>query len=213
MTDHILVELSDHVLTVRFNRPEKKNAISKPMYAALADAIQGAQTNDAVRVVLLLGQRDCFTSGNDLTGPLDGLEGAAGRFVRALIGAEKPLLAAPCGLAIGVGLTMLPYCDLVYCGERTTLRAPFVSLGVCPELGSSYLLPQIMGYQRASSLLLTGEAIDAATAREYGLVNAVLPNDEVEAFAREKARLIASQSPDSVRTTKMLMRRWNLPTV
>ncbi len=213
MTPPILVELSDRILTVRFNRPAKKNAISEPMYAALADAIAGAQTDDEVRVVLLAGQSDCFTSGNDLSGPLDGLDGAAGRFVNALITAPKPLIAAPCGLAIGVGLTMLLYCDLVYSGEHTLFRAPFVNLGVCPELGSSYMLPHIMGLQRAGALLLTGEVIDAKTAREYGLVNDVLPNDQAEAFARGKAALIAAQSPSAVRTTKMLMRRWHQTTV
>jgi len=105
---------------------------------------------------------------------------------------------------------MLMYCDLVYCGEETTLRAPFVSLGVCPELGSSYVLPQLIGYQCACALLLTGEAVSAETAREFGLVNAVVPNVTAERYARSKAALIAAQPPDAVRTTKMLMRRWSL---
>lgn len=210
-TPLILAELSDRILTIRFNRPDKKNALTKAMYAALAEAMDSAQANDAVRVILFAGQADCFTSGNDLFDPPDGLEGALGRFIQALMTCPKPVIAAPCGLAVGIGLTLLMYCDLVYCGEQTMLRAPFVSLGVCPELGASFVVPQLMGYQRACALLLTGEAIDAATAREYGLVNEVRPNGEAEEFARSKARLIAALPPQSVRTTKMLMRRWSQP--
>jgi enoyl-CoA hydratase/carnithine racemase len=210
MNHLILVDLTERILTIRFNRPEKKNALNKSMYAALADAIVRAQENDEVRVILLAGQTHCFTSGNDLSDPPDGLTGALGRFIDAIMTCSKPVIAAPCGMAVGIGLTMLMYCDLVYCGEQTTLRTPFVNLGVCPELGSSYVLPQMMGHQRACALLLTGDAINATQAREYGLVNEVLPNADVEAFARSKARVIAAQAPQAVRTTKMLMRRWNL---
>jgi enoyl-CoA hydratase/carnithine racemase len=210
MSDLILVELSERILTIRFNRPDKKNALTKVMYASLADAVGNAQANDDVRIVLFAGQTDCFTSGNDLSDPPDGLDGPLGRFIQAIMTCSKPVIAAPCGMAVGIGLTMLMYCDLVYCGEETTLRAPFVSLGICPELGSSYVLPQLIGYQRACALLLTGESINAETAREFGLVNAVMPNLTAEEFARSKARLIAAQPPVAVRTTKLLMRRWNL---
>ena len=210
MTDLILVEFSERILTIRFNRPDKKNALTKAMYASLADAMSNAQVNDEVRVILFAGQTDCFTSGNDLSDPPDGLDGPLGRFIQAIMTCSKPVIAAPCGMVVGIGLTMLMYCDLVYCGEDTTLRAPFVSLGICPELGSSYVLPRLIGYQRACALLLTGEAISAETAREFGLVNAVVPNVAAEDFARSKAKLIAAQPPNAVRTTKMLMRRWSL---
>lgn len=210
MNSPILVDLTERILTIRFNRPEKKNALTKSMYATLADAIMQGQENDEVRVILLAGQTDCFTSGNDLSDPPDGLDGALGRFIDAIMTCTKPVIAAPCGMAVGIGLTMLMYCDLVYCGEQTLLRTPFVNLGVCPELGSSYVLPQMLGHQRACALLLTGDVINATQAREYGLVNEVLPNAQVEEFARSKARAIAAQAPHAVRTTKMLMRRWNL---
>jgi enoyl-CoA hydratase/carnithine racemase len=213
MNEPILVELSERILTLRFNRPDKKNALNPAMYRALADALTAARSNDEVRVVLLAGQPDCFTSGNDVTMPPDGRDTAVDDLIDALVHCAKPVVAAPCGLAIGAGLTMLMYCDLVYCGEQTTLRAPFVSLGVCPELGSTYMLPRIMGHQRASALLLTGEAIGAAQARDAGLVNEILPNAEVEAHARAKARLIAAQAPQAVRTTKLLLRRWDINTV
>ncbi len=211
MTDLILVDLSERILTIRFNRPDKKNALTKAMYASLADAMNDAQASDEVRVILFVGQTDCFTSGNDLSDPPDGLDGPLGRFIQAIMTCSKPVIAAPCGMAVGIGVTMLMYCDLVYCGEDTTLRAPFVSLGICPELGSSYVLPTLIGYQRACELFLTGEAINAETACEFGLVNATVPNATAEQFARTKAKLIAAQPPNAVRTTKMLMRRWGQP--
>lgn len=197
-------------MTVRFNRPGRKNALNPAAYRLLADALRAAQADDQVRVILLTGQADCFSSGNDLAQPPDGSDSAVDDFVHALIHCEKPLVAAVCGIAVGAGLTMLMYCDLVYCGEQTLLRAPFVGLGVCPELGSTWMLPNIMGHQRASALLLTGEACTAGQMRDAGLVNEVLPNAEVEAHARAKARLVATQAPHAVRVTKRLMRGWTL---
>jgi enoyl-CoA hydratase/carnithine racemase len=125
----------------------------------------------------------------------------------------KPLIAAPCGLAVGIGLTMLPHFDLVYAGERTVFSAPFTRLGVCPELGSSFTLTRLLGHQRAGALLLAGESISVDTAREFGLVNEIAPNQEVEALARERAHRLAALPPRAVRATKALLRRWSLATV
>jgi enoyl-CoA hydratase/carnithine racemase len=208
MNKHILTQCSERILTIRFNRPDRKNALTKEMYALMADAIAAAQLNDEVRVILFAGQPECFTSGNDLADPPDGMGGTLGRFIQSILTCSKPVVAAPSGMAVGIGMTMLMYCDLVYCGEETTFRTPFVSLGVCPELGSSYVLPQIMGHQRAAELLLTGESINAVKACQYGLVNEVIPNFQVEDYARNKARMIAAQPPNAVRATKMLMRHW-----
>jgi enoyl-CoA hydratase/carnithine racemase len=201
MMDNVLTEIGDRTLTIRLNRPEKRNALTRTMYSCLADAFERAEADASIRVVVLTGSADCFTAGNDLS---DGIiEGPTGR----MAGCSKPIIAAPCGIAVGIGVTMLLHCDLVYCGSHTNFRIPFVPLAVCPECASSYLLPRLVGHHRASEILLTGEAFDATTALELGIVNGVFPNDQVEEIAKAKAALIAAQPPTSVRTTKMLMKR------
>lgn len=206
--DSLRTDLADRVMTIRLHRPEKRNALTREMYAGIADLLEEARADDGIRVVLLAGTPECFCAGNDLNdGTIEGLDGPHGRFMRALMGFPKPVVAAPSGMAIGVGVTMLLHCDLVYCGEQTSFRVPFVSLGVCPEFGSSLLLPRVAGHQRASAILLAGEAFDAGVARDIGMVNEIVHNGQVEAFARERAAHVASLPPQSVRTTKMLMRR------
>lgn len=201
-------ERSARVLTIRLSRPEKRNALTRAMYDGMSDLLEEARVDDSVRVVLLLGSPDCFSAGNDLQdGLIEGLEGPHGRFMRTMMAFPKPVIAAPSGLAVGVGVTLLLHCDLVYCGEQTSFRVPFVPLGVCPEFGSSVLLPRLIGHQRAAAILLTGEAFDAAYAREIGLVNEVVPNAQVEELAHARAAFIAALPPLSVRTTKMLMKR------
>lgn len=211
-SEEVLTSLEDRVLTIRLNRPAKKNALTRSMYTALADAFNGAASNPEVRVVLLAGQLDCFTSGNDLVDFMQsppGLKGApVGNFMEALARFPKPVVAAPCGIAVGVGVTLLLHCDLVYLGEQSKLNMPFVSLGLCPEYGSSYLITRLAGHVRACELLMLGEPFTPATALEYGLVNAVLPNEEVEAKAREKALKLAALPPAALRTTKALLKRW-----
>jgi len=212
--DVIQTELVDGVLTLRLNRPEKRNAMSRAMYASLADHLEAARSDDAIRVLLLAGSQECFTSGGDLKdGPIEGLDGPLGRFMRGLALFPKPVVAAPCGLAVGIGVTLLLHCDLVYAGEQTTFRLPFVALGVCPEFASSFLLPRLAGHLRASELLLTGEAFDATAAREAGLVNETLPNDQLEEYARARAAYVAAQPPRSVRMTKQLLKRARSPGV
>jgi enoyl-CoA hydratase/carnithine racemase len=210
MNEHVTAGLSNGVLSLRLNRPQKKNALTSGMYNMLADSIDAAGENPQVRVILVLGHAAFFTSGNDLADPPNGLEGALGRFIQAIITCGKPMIAAPSGLAVGIGVTMLAYFDLVYCADNAQFTTPFVSLGVCPELGSSYTLVSIMGYQRAAELLLAGGALDARKACAYGLVNDVLPADQLESFAVRKAEAIAAQPPNATQATKRLMRRWNL---
>jgi enoyl-CoA hydratase/carnithine racemase len=214
---HITSEIQDRVLTLRFNRPDKKNALTRAMYSALAEALTKAQTDPEVRVVLLAGQPECFTSGNDLVDflqdPPSSPDSPVGQFMQALATLEKPVIAAVSGIAVGVGVTLLLHCDLVYCGEQTKLNMPFVNLGLCPEFASTYLLPRMMGLQRATELLLLGEGFDAQKALAYGLVNAVVPNAEVEALARQKALAISKQPPKAVRVSKALLKRWSGATV
>ena len=209
--DHILTELQEGVLLVRFNRPDKKNALSLAMYEALVAALERADREDGVRVVLLAGNGGDFTSGNDLAdflqSPPTGPESPVLRFLAAISVARKPIVAAVEGMAVGVGVTMLLHCDLVYAGEGAVFQAPFVNLGLCPEAGSTLLLPRMMGHQRAAELLLLGEPFSAQRAREVGIVNAVFPDGAVVASARSKAMQLAAQPPAAVRLAKELLKR------
>lgn len=210
----VLTDITDRVLTIRLNRPSKRNALTRAMYSHIAEILNAARSDDKVRVVLLAGSPECFSAGNDLQdATIDGLDGDHGRFMRALMSFPKPVVAAPSGIAVGVGFTMLLHCDLVYCGEQTTFRVPFVPLAICPEFGSSWLLPRLVGHQRASEILLAGEPFDANAAHQFGIVNYILPNAQVEDAARAKAAFIAAQPPVAVRTTKMLLKRGNSPDV
>lgn len=215
--DLIQTELQDRVLTLRFNRADKKNALTQAMYTAMAEALRGADANPEVRVVLLTGQPDCFCSGNDIVDflkvPSTSADSPVLQFMRALAELKKPVVAAASGIAVGVGVTLLMHCDLVYCGEQTRMNMPFVNLGICPEFASSYLLPRMMGHQRAAELVLLGESFDAHKALEYGLVNALAPNAEVEALARKKALAIAALPPQAARTTKAILKRWHEKTI
>lgn len=211
MTDHIQASLDNRVLTIRFNRADKKNAITQAMYTKIADTLLAARDNPEVRCVLIAGQPECFCSGNDL---VDFLNSPAGdenspvlRFMRALADFNKPVVAAVSGIAVGVGVTLMLHCDLVYCGEQTKLSLPFVSLGICPEFSATYVLPRLMGHQRASELVFCGP-FDAKKALDYGLVNALAPNAEVEALARKQAGMLAQMPPNAVRTSRMLMKHW-----
>jgi enoyl-CoA hydratase/carnithine racemase len=210
-TDHIRINLREAILHIQMNRPEKKNALTRAMYQTMADAILGADKDGGTRVILLTGTADCFTSGNDLADFMS-VQSEAGikphnPFLSVISRAEKPIVAAVSGSAIGIGTTMLLHCDLVYAGTKARFQLPFVNLGLCPELASSLLLPRLIGYQRAAELLLLGEAFGAETAREFGLVNAVYPEEELFETALRKARQLAAKPPASLRITKALMKR------
>ncbi len=212
-TDLIQADLREGILTVRINRPEKKNALNVAMYGALAEALQHADDDPTIRVVLLCGCDDCFTSGNDIAdfvnAPPTGPDSAVLHFLNALTGAVKPIVAAVSGSAIGVGTTMLLHCDLVYAADTALFQMPFVTLGLCPEAGSTLLLPQMIGHQRASELLLLGESFTAVRAEQLGIVTAVLPQAELHRTARAKALQLAAQPAAAVRLTKALLKRGN----
>jgi enoyl-CoA hydratase/carnithine racemase len=209
--DHILTECRDHVLRIIINRPQKKNALTRAMYAAMADAISRADEDTGIRVIFLHGSQDCFTAGNDLKDfqafRQDGNNKEVSNFLSAISRAKKPIVAAVGGVAVGVGTTMLLHCDLVYAGEGAQFRMPFVALGLCPEAASSFLLPKLIGHQRASELLLLGEPFSAAKALAIGLVNAVYPDSDYIDKAFTQALKLAKQPPASVRITKALLKR------
>lgn len=210
MTQEILIHEADGVLELRFNRPEKRNAITGAMYGALTAALGDAAARPAVRAVLIAGEGDIFTAGNDIKDFLamsGGLDGAPpSQFIRAIATFEKPLVAAVHGPAIGIGTTLLLHCDLVYASPEASLSVPFVDLGLVPEAGSSLLLPSRVGLARAAALLLLGEPMDAEAARAAGLVTAIVPAADLRGHARAKARTLAAKPPAALAATRALMR-------
>jgi len=211
MSQHILVETQDRVTRIELNRPDKKNALSTEMYAAMAQALLAADADAGVRAVLIHGQPACFCSGNDVKDFLalerePGASPASG-FLRAISTARKPLVAAVGGPAVGIGTTMLLHCDLVYAAPNARLQLPFVPLGLLPEAASSLLLPRLAGYQRAAELLLLGQPFTAEKALAAGIVSEIVPEAELLARARQAALALAALPPASVRMTKELMKR------
>ncbi|MGD0184158.1 MAG: enoyl-CoA hydratase [Roseiarcus sp.] len=209
--EHIVAEAVGGVLRLEIRRPEKKNALTVPMYAALTEMLESAERNGEIRVALVHGQPDVFTSGNDLTdflqNPAIASDHPAYAFVRKISAFEKPIVAAVTGSCIGVGATMLLHCDLVYAGESAIFALPFVNLGLCPEAASSLLLPLAAGPARAAEILMLGEPFGARRAAECGMLSAVLPDGEVLAHATAQARKLATKPPAALRLTKQLARR------
>lgn len=208
--DQVLVSCAEGVCEVRFNRPEKRNAITFAMYEALVRALHEAQADQVVRVVLLSGEGAGFSAGNDLQDFLSGPQFTPAHpvmeLLRALATFGKPLLAAVHGQTVGIGVTMLLHCDLVIAARSTQLSMPFVALGLVPEAGSSLLLPRLIGQQRAAELLLLGKPIDALTAQTLGIVNRVVEDDALTAEARALARALAQQPIGALSATRRLLR-------
>ena len=207
----ILIHQEAGVCTVTFNRLEKKNSITAAMYGAMADALAQADADPATRVLVFQGHETIFTAGNDLGDfrdrPPSGEDAPVFRFLHGFAGFSKPLIASVCGPAVGVGSTMLLHCDLVYAGDNAAFSMPFVNLGLCPEAGSSLLLPQMFGYHRAAEALLLGEPFMAEAALEVGLVNRVLPPFEANGYAQAQARKLAAKPIVSLIETKRLMKK------
>jgi enoyl-CoA hydratase/carnithine racemase len=204
----VLEELADGVLVLTLNRPERRNAFDNRMWGELRDALARAQQDDAVRAVVVTGAGNAFSAGQDLsqmsaspTGEPPGFPS----FMDRLCEFDKPLLAAVNGVGVGIGLTLLLHCDVVHIAEGARLRPPFVLLGVVPEAASSYLLPVVVGYQRAAELLYTAEWIDARRAVELGLATRLCAPGELLASVRARAAEIAAQPPGAVRATKRLL--------
>lgn len=208
--DTILGETVGAVRTVTFNRPGKKNALTQEMYAGLVEEMVTVAEDPKVRVLVFTGAGDSFTSGNDV-GDFLRVQEIAGElpafgFIEALPKFPKPLLAAVNGLAVGVGTTMLLHCDMVFASPDAVFSVPFARLGLCPEAGSSLLMPQLAGVQRASELLMLGEPFDVHRAQEVGLVNEIVPAAELSARVAERAADLAELPPAAIRATKALIR-------
>jgi enoyl-CoA hydratase/carnithine racemase len=206
----VLVTQAGPVLEILFNRPDKKNALTGAMYAAVVDAFHRADDDPAIRAVLLSGVGNTFTSGNDIkdfqSRSETNEETHASPFLTALSSLATPLVAAVNGAAIGVGTTMLAHADLVIAAASARFVMPFTSLGLVPEAASSLLFPRLVGHQRASALLLLGEPIDAQTAFDWGFVNRVVADAELMTTARDYAARLAALPPAAVRQTKDLIK-------
>ena len=211
MSEQVKVERSGGVLSVVLARPERRNAITVAMYAALADAIEGSQNDPAVRVITLRGEGEDFTGGNDLADFMQALPRESNdipvwRLLRALARNQIPLVAAVHGNAVGIGTTMLFHCDLVIADETARFSMPFVDLGLVPEAASSLLLPRLAGRRRAARYLLLGEPFGADEALEFGLVSHVVPRGDLdEALASTVAALLAKPA-EALRLTHRLLR-------
>ncbi len=209
--NEILIDRTDGVMTITLNRLDKKNALTRDMYAAIADALAQTDADAKLRVVVLQGHETIFSAGNDISDFLNRLattqESPAFQFLRAISTFSKPLLAAVCGPAVGIGTTMLFHCDLVYAGDNAAFSMPFVNLGLCPEAASSYLAPQLMGYGRAAEALLLGEPFLAESALEMGLISRIVPPSEAAALAQRQAHKLAGKPLNSLIETKRLMKK------
>lgn len=214
MGGHVLVELTDSVLSLTLARPERRNAITVAMYAELADAIEGAAGNDAVRLITIEGQGDDFTAGNDLGDflkempqPGSGEDIPVWRLLRALAKNQVPVLAAVHGNAVGIGTTMLFHCDLVLAEEGSRFIMPFVDLGLVPEAASSLILPRLAGRRRAARYLLLGEPFGVAEAIDLGLASHAVPKGGLKEALHGLVAALIAKPPEAMRQTQALLRR------
>jgi enoyl-CoA hydratase/carnithine racemase len=204
----ILSRQEGNILVLSFNRPEKMNALTRSMYAGLATGLNEAAGDFGIRAVIITSESQHFTAGNDISDFMDNPptseSSEVSQFLESLLNFPKPLIAAVKGNAIGVGTTMLLHCDVVVASPTAKFSMPFASLGLVPEAGSSFLFPQLVGYQRAARIFMTGESFDAPMAVEMGLVTSI-ENDPLSE-AMKIAQQIADQPPQAIINTKALLK-------
>jgi len=211
MPEHIAIDRKDGIQTIRMQRPDKKNAITRQMYAAMADALATGDADPEVRVHVFLGVPGAFSAGNDLQDFLVVATGGAGGeevwdFMIALASAQKPVISGVDGIAVGIGATLNLHCDLTFATPRTVFRTPFVDLGLVPEAGSSLLLPRLAGHQRAFAMLAMGDGVSAEQAKEAGLIHAVVGEDDLEATVMDAAARLAAKPPQALKIARDLIR-------
>jgi enoyl-CoA hydratase/carnithine racemase len=218
MTKEIEIKVEEGVQVIRFLRAEKKNALTGPMYDAMSEALDAAEKTDATAVHVFIGSGGVFSAGNDINdfmrraqaaaaGGAQGIPAPSLDFIRRLPRVTKPMIAAVDGLAIGVGTTMLLHCDLVYATPAASLRTPFLDLGLVQEAGSSITAPARLGYPRAFELICLGDPFSAERALQAGLINAVVPADQLEATAIRAARRLAAKPRQALTIARRLLRR------
>ena len=211
MTEHVLIERQGPIQTIRMNRPDKKNAITRAMYASMAKALTDGDSDPAVRVHVFFGVPGAFSSGNDLTDFMTVAMGGDGGtevsdFLMTLARSAKPMVSAADGIAVGIGTTLHLHCDLTFATPRTVFRTPFVDLALVPEAGSSLIAPLLLGRQQAFALLGLGEGFSAERAKDAGLIYEVVGEDQLEARALQVAGEIAAKPPEALKIARDLMR-------
>lgn len=214
MSELVLVDTAERIRTISFNRAEKKNALTRAMYTAAAEAIEDGEKDPAVRVFILTGEGGVFTAGNDLIDFMEQPPAMDGgddvppvqHFMQALLHAKKPVIAAVDGLAIGIGVTLLMHCDLAYCSDRASFKTPFVDLALTPEYASSQTFTRAFGHVVAAELLMLGAFWDGARAAQAGLVTGMTSPEALTATARDAARRLAAKPPAALALAKALMR-------
>jgi enoyl-CoA hydratase/carnithine racemase len=206
------ITIRDRVQTIRFTRADKKNALMSSMYAAMTEALTTGDASPDVAVHMFIGSGGVFSAGSDINEFMARAKGASSlstpvlNFIRGLPLIKKPVIAAVDGLAVGIGTTLLFHCDLVYATPSAILRTPFLDLGLVPEAGSSLIAPRMMGYARAFELLVLGEPFSAERARDAGLINAIVPADQLEAVALRSAHKLAAKPPEALSIARRLLR-------
>lgn len=211
MSEEIILEQIDAVQIIRINRPAKKNAFTRSMYASMTSALRDGDANDAIRVHVILGTPGAFSAGNDMQDFMAAAStGSLGSevldFLAALSGAKKPVVSGVDGLAIGIGTTIHLHCDLTFATPRSLFRTPFVDLGLVPEGGSSLLAPPLMGQQKAFALLALGHGFSAEAAQEAGIVYQIVADDVLETEVLKAAQEIASKPPQAMQIARALLR-------
>jgi enoyl-CoA hydratase/carnithine racemase len=218
MTQDIEIKVQDGVQVMRFLRAEKKNALTGPMYNAMSEALDASESNDAIACHVFIGSGGIFCAGNDINDFMRRAQATAGSdskgipapsldFIRRLPKVTKPMIAAVDGLAIGVGTTMLLHCDLVYASPTASLRTPFLDLGLIQEAGSTITAQARMGYPRAFEMICLGEPFSAERALQAGLINAIVPADQLEATAMKAAKRLAAKPRQALMTSRRLLRK------
>lgn len=210
MDDLIKTSEDQGVLTMTLNRFDKKNALNKQMYQQLCQQLSYAQNTETIKCVLIQGNETCFCAGNDLQDFIDNSASddlIALKLIAQLADFTKPLIAAVAGAAVGIGTTLLLHCDMVFAASNSKFKLPFTQLGLCPEAGSSFLLPQLIGHQKSFELMVLGESFNAEQACQFGLVNKVCSPDELLLVAASTAKKLANLPHDAVLTSKKLLRQ------
>lgn len=210
MSELVTSQVINHVLHIEFHRADKKNALTSDMYRAMSSILAQAKKDDEINVVLFKGSEGCFCAGNDIADFLEEPVLEEGtpvmKFLHEVSNFDKPMVAAVSGPAVGIGTTLLLHCDLVYATDQTYFSLPFVDLGLCPEAGSSYLLPRQLGYVRAAELLLLAEPFDAHKAEKLGIINDIVDVDNYIETAQQKAEKLAAKPAHALRVSRQLIR-------